>query len=259
MRNVFDRFVHVIFGHVAPISEHFALAKRALHNVRGRRFEFSHSLGQLLSLSLLSDNRRNWSVSAEYVIDTPRYCRHARPRKIGLSLLDTGLLRKVFAKPSYQCGPRGKLSLTQRLITLGFPITLVPAMAAAVPQYSDDCPYFSAIVQSLPGFTRGIPLQAEEIIRSPSRFAVAKVIRTDDVRVTYDKEEAHIEITSAHFPPLRIRVQVFRALEAKWVTDRILLIWRDMGPATTVEELIDVMDRKWLSQKCVDDDKREEN
>jgi|HubBroStandDraft_1064217.scaffolds.fasta_scaffold493464_2 hypothetical protein len=44
-------------------------------------------------------------------------------------------------------------------------------------------------------------------------------------------------------------------MEAKWVTDRILYIWRDIGHAGgAVEELIDVMDRKWLSQKCVTDD-----
>jgi len=44
-------------------------------------------------------------------------------------------------------------------------------------------------------------------------------------------------------------------MEVKWVTDRILYIWRDIGhTGGTVEELVDVMDRKWLSQKCVTDD-----
>jgi len=100
-----------------------------------------------------------------------------------------------------------------------------------------------------------MPLQATELIQSPSDFATAKVTRTDQTRVPYDEEEAHIEITSAHFAPLYIKVHVYRAIEAKWVTDRILYLWRDIGhTGGTVEELVDVMDRKWLSQKCVTDD-----
>ena len=137
-------------------------------------------------------------------------------------------------------------------------IVLLSEDAAAVPVYEDEpCSYSSVIVRFRLSFAPTVPVVPEEVIQSPSRFAAAKVTRTDEVRVPYEDEEAHLEIASAHFPPLYIRVRIFRALEARWVSDRILYIWRDIGHTTSVEELIDVMDRKWLSQKCVADDGKE--
>jgi len=56
--------------------------------------------------------------------------------------------------------------------------------AVATPDYSDaSCPYYSQVLKSLPSFAPDTPLQSEEVIQSPSRFAMAKVTRTDDIKV----------------------------------------------------------------------------
>jgi len=136
---------------------------------------------------------------------------------------------------------------------LGIPIAFVSGLAFASPQYSDskECPGGSTIVTSPPRFALHAPLLPEEVVYSPLRFAAARLIRTDDTQVTPDQGEAQIEITSAHFPRLLVSAKYFRSLEVRWVTDRILFIWRDIGHTTSAEELIDVIDRKWLSRKCV--------
>lgn len=138
-------------------------------------------------------------------------------------------------------------------------LLLLSRVAAALPDYSDQaCSYNSVALRSPPSFAPNIPLKPLMILQSPSRFAVAKVTRSDDLKITYDQEEAHVEITGVHVPALYVRIRVFRALEVRWVTDRILYIWRDLGPTASVEELIDVIDGKWLSQKCVTDDGADE-
>jgi hypothetical protein len=69
--------------------------------------------------------------------------------------------------------------------------------------------------------------------------------------VTYDRETAYIEVTGKRFVPLYIAVKNFRTISLSWATDRILVIQRDMGHVAAIEEVIDVVDRKWLSQQSV--------
>jgi hypothetical protein len=69
--------------------------------------------------------------------------------------------------------------------------------------------------------------------------------------VTYDRETAYIEVTGKQLFPLYIEVKNFRTVSLSWATDRILVIRQDMGHIAAIEEVIDVVDRKWLSQQSV--------
>jgi len=77
------------------------------------------------------------------------------------------------------------------------------------------------------------------------------VTQTDPVKVTYDQELAHIQITGESIRPLYLEVKNFRTVSLSWATDRILVIERDIGHEAGMEEVIDIVDRRWLSQKAL--------
>ena len=135
---------------------------------------------------------------------------------------------------------------------------LLSGRAIAFPSYSAEWKeHYGHILRTKPEFQPGTPLESTIVSESPTKFAVATLRRTDGTLVTYDQETAHIEITSAHFPPVHVEVRFFRAIQTTWVTDRILLIWRDIGRTAMIEELLDVVDRKWLSQQSIMDEGEE--
>jgi hypothetical protein len=111
--------------------------------------------------------------------------------------------------------------------------------------------YYSKILSSRPVFAPGTPLEPQLKSTSPLGFATALLTQTDPTKVTYDRETAYIEVTGKRFVPLYIAVKNFRTIILSWATDRILVIQRDMGHVAAIEEVIDVVDRKWLSQQSV--------
>ncbi len=111
--------------------------------------------------------------------------------------------------------------------------------------------YYSTVLSSRPVFAPGTPLEPALTSTSPFGFATAVMTQTDPTKVTYDRETAYIEVTSERFVPLYIAVKYFRTVSLSWATDRILVIQRDLGPAAAIEEVIDIVDRAWLSQQSV--------
>ena len=106
----------------------------------------------------------------------------------------------------------------------------------------------SQIVAKRPAFAPDTPLEPALILESPLKFAQARLVRTDGSKVPYEREMAHIEITGPQIKPLYIEVADFRTIRIAWATDRTLVITRDIGHIAGIEEIIDVVDRKWLSQ-----------
>jgi hypothetical protein len=47
-------------------------------------------------------------------------------------------------------------------------------------------------------------------------------------------------------------VKFFRTVTLTWITERTVLIDRDIGHTAGIEEILDVIDRRWLSQQSVD-------
>jgi hypothetical protein len=111
--------------------------------------------------------------------------------------------------------------------------------------------YYSRILSSRPEFAPDIPLEPEFKSVSPFGFVTAVLTQTDPTKVTYNRETAYIEVTGKRLVPLYIEVKNFRTVSLSWATDRILVIRRDMGHIAAIEEVIDVVDRKWLSQQSV--------
>ncbi len=111
--------------------------------------------------------------------------------------------------------------------------------------------YYSKILSSRPVFAPGAPLEPALKSTSPLGFATSVLTQTDPTKVTYDRETANIEVSGKSFVPLYIAVKNFRTIILTWATDRILIIQRDIGHLAAIEEVIDVVDRKWLSQQSV--------
>lgn len=110
---------------------------------------------------------------------------------------------------------------------------------------------YSRILRSRTTFPAGTPFLKPETSKSPSEYAQAVIYQTDPVKVPYDQEKAYIEISGDDVSPLYIEVKYFRSVWVSWATDRILVIHRDIGHVAGMEEVIDVVDRRWLSQKAV--------
>ncbi len=110
--------------------------------------------------------------------------------------------------------------------------------------------HYSHTLKVHPVFPNGTPLLPNVASMSPSGFASVVLTQTDPIKIPYDDETAYIEVTGEQFAPLYIEVKNFRGVELSWATDRILVIRRDIGHIAGMEEVIDIVDRRWLFQKA---------
>ena len=128
-----------------------------------------------------------------------------------------------------------------------------PASSEPLLRYSDgEAKIYSAIAANAPSFPEGLPLLPPKTVVSPWESGRATVTETDSSKVPYDREEAHIQIDSQLAKPMVVVVRDFRVLKVRWVSDRLLFIWRDIGHVGAIEELLDVVDQRWLSQRTVE-------
>lgn len=139
----------------------------------------------------------------------------------------------------------------QRVVTLLLLVAMPRLVFAQVSYSSDLKQYYSRIVTHAPAFPPATPVEPALTVPSPMRSGTATLESTDATTVPYDHEEAHIRITRAGATPVYVAVSYFRTMTLSWVTERTLLIERDVGPTAGIEEILDVIDRRWLSQQSV--------
>jgi len=140
-----------------------------------------------------------------------------------------------------------------RSVVLGGLWLLASTAASAGIVYDDVFfkDHYSRIVRERPVFANGTPLLSMEMSKSPNGFATATIAQTDPVKIPYNEETAHIEVTGDDIDPLYIEVKNFRGVSVSWATDRILIIKRDIGHVAAMEEVIDIVERRWLSRKAL--------
>ena len=100
-------------------------------------------------------------------------------------------------------------------------------------------------------FPEATPLEPAVVVRSRLGASSATMLRTDGVKIPYEQAEAHITVTSELGAPSYLRMRGFRSVTTSWVGERLLFIYRDVGHVAAVEEIYDVVDRKWLLQQSV--------
>jgi hypothetical protein len=131
-------------------------------------------------------------------------------------------------------------------------LAAVPGLASAQVSYSTLWkPYYSRIVEQATEFPPSFPVEPADTIPSPMGYGFAALVGTDAVKVPYEQEEARVTITSKYFRPVYVNVKFFRTVKLTWITERTVLIDRDIGHIAGIEEILDVIDRRWLSQQSI--------
>jgi hypothetical protein len=74
----------------------------------------------------------------------------------------------------------------------------------------------------------------------------ATLVRSDATKIPYDKEIGSITIESRNRPKQYIRLRRFRTVEIKWINDRLLYIYCDIGHIASVDAIFDAQTGKWI-------------
>jgi hypothetical protein len=100
-------------------------------------------------------------------------------------------------------------------------------------------------------FPAGVPIVGPETVDSPHGTGRACVTKTDGSVVPYEQAEAHISVTTELGQPVFLLVRDFRLLRVQWINERLLYLDRNMGRVAGIDEIFDVLERRWLFQAWV--------
>lgn len=95
------------------------------------------------------------------------------------------------------------------------------------------------------------PLEEAVMVRSPNGHSIAHMLRTDGTKIPYGDAEAHITIQNAFGDLVYLRSKGFRTIDLWWVGERYLHISKGIGHIVRIEEIYDLVDRRWLIQETV--------
>ena len=110
---------------------------------------------------------------------------------------------------------------------------------------------YCIVTQDEPRFAEDKPLESPVSIKSPIGSSTARVVRTDGSMVPYDDAEAHITVESAFGEPIYFKSKGFRTVDVQWMGERFLFIRKGIGHIVAIEEIYDIVDRRWLVQQTV--------
>ncbi len=132
-------------------------------------------------------------------------------------------------------------------------LTFIALQPIPAVTYSDSFQdRYSEIVETSRQFGAGTPLEGKiRHVRSPLEISTASILRTDGAKVPYEDAEAHILIETEQGPHVYVIVKGFRSVSVSWIGERFLLIKRDIGHVAGIEEIFDLVERKWLIQQSV--------
>ena len=110
---------------------------------------------------------------------------------------------------------------------------------------------YCVVVTEEPTFTEDTPLEPMVVVRSPIGSSTARVVRTDGTAIPYEDAEAHITVESAFGEPIYFKSRGFRTVDVQWIGERFLFVRKGIGRIVAIEEIYDIVDRKWLVQQTV--------
>ena len=110
---------------------------------------------------------------------------------------------------------------------------------------------YCVVMLEKPTFSENTPLEPPMIVNSPIGSSTAHVVRTDGTKVPYDDAEAHITVVSAFGDTIYFKSRGFRTVDVQWIGERFLFINKGIGHIVAIEEIYDIVDKKWLVQQTV--------
>lgn len=91
----------------------------------------------------------------------------------------------------------------------------------------------------------GLPLEREVSIAS--QLFEARMIRTDGSQIPYDRSEGMITISPLNGgEPIHIKLERFRSIEMRWINDRLLYVWMNLGRIYSVDAIFDAIAGQWI-------------
>ena len=115
-------------------------------------------------------------------------------------------------------------------------------------QFSDFYPEISTAPVAI---SPEIPLEEDVTVWSEFRNRKATLVRSDATKIPYDKEIGSITIESRNRPKQYIRLRGFRWVEIKWINDRLLYIYCDIGHIACVDAIFDAQTGKWVYRQSM--------
>jgi hypothetical protein len=115
-------------------------------------------------------------------------------------------------------------------------------------ELSDFYPEISTAPVTIPP---GVPREKDVTVWSEFRNRKATLAQSDATKVPYDKEIGSITIESQDRPAQYIRLRRFRAVEIKWINDRLLYIYCDIGHIASVDAIFDAQTGKWIYRQSI--------
>jgi len=100
-------------------------------------------------------------------------------------------------------------------------------------------------------FPEHTPLEEAVAVSSPNGHSNARVLRTDGTKIPYDDAEARITIQNAFGETIYLRSRGFRTIDLRWIGERYLHISKGIGHIVRIEEIYDLVERRWLIQETV--------
>jgi hypothetical protein len=115
-------------------------------------------------------------------------------------------------------------------------------------QFSD---YYPEISTAPVEISPGIPLEEDVTVWSEFKNCKATLVRSDATKIPYDKEIGSISIECRDRPKQYIRLRRFRTVEIKWINDRLLYIYCDIGHIAGVDAIFDAQTGKWIFRQSM--------
>ena len=110
---------------------------------------------------------------------------------------------------------------------------------------------YCVVTPEEPTFPEDTPLESAVVVNSPIGSSTARVVRTDGTKIPYDDAEAHITVVSAFGDTIYFKSKGFRTVDVQWIGERFLFISKGIGHIVAIEEIYDIVDKKWLVQQTV--------
>lgn len=110
---------------------------------------------------------------------------------------------------------------------------------------------YSVVTLEKPTLPIDTPLEPDVVVTSPIGASTARVVRTDGTKIPYEDAQALVLVASGFGDPIYFKSKGFRTLTVRWVGERFLFISKGIGRIVVIEEIYDLVDRKWLVQQTV--------
>ena len=110
---------------------------------------------------------------------------------------------------------------------------------------------YSIIKLDKPNMPDGLPIEDPVVIFSPLKLGSATVERTSGTEVPYDRSVGIVTVEHKFGDPIYFVSTGFRTITVTWIGERFVRLDKGIGHIVSVEEIYDLVERKWLVRHTI--------